>query len=301
MSANLLSWSKLGAVLSLVLQFVMNGLGQESATPPQSSRTQSIAELQQRAETGDSEAQYQLALRYSSGHGVFQNDAEAVTWFRKSAESGHAMAQVTIGLIYREGSRGVKQDAAQAVDWFRKAANQGNANGQSELGFMYERGQGVPQDDREAARLHGLAAAQGLPVAQFDLAYMYENGKGVAPDPQKALALYESAAISIPTARHNLAVLYFAGRSIPKNLVLAYKWVLLDISAEHMRILNGDREVTDPPRLGYALILAKDIAKDLSKGEKESGRSQAQQWIDSNAAHLGEEPRFFRGATEHLK
>jgi len=261
----------------------------------------SLAELQQHAETGDTEAQYQLAIRYSSGNGVPKDDLEAVKWFRKSAESGHAMAQVTLGLICREGSRGVKEDAAQAVDWFRKAANQGNANGQSELGFMYEQGEGVPQDDREAARLYGLAAAQGLPVAQFDLAYMLENGKGIAADPQRAVGLYESAALSIPTARYNLAVMYSKDKSAQKDLVLAYKWVLLDISAEHTRILTGDREPTDPPRLGYALILAKNIAKHMSKDEKKSGRSQAQEWIHSNATRLGEEPRLFPSAIEQVK
>jgi hypothetical protein len=300
-SPNLSSWSKLRAVLSLMLLFITNGLGQQPATPPQSSHTQSLAELQQRAEGGDSEAQYQLALRYSSGHGVPQNDGAALTWVRKSAENGHAMGQVTLGLIYREGSRGVKKDPEESVGWFRKAADQGNADGQSELGFMYERGEGVPQDNREAARLYGLAAAQGLPVAQFDLAYMFENGKGVAPDPQKAAALYESAATSIPTARYNLAVLYFGGKSVPKDLVLAYKWVLLDISAEHMRILNGEQGATDPPRLGYALILAKDISKHMSKEEKKSGHILAEEWIHSNAPRLGEEPRFFESAIEQLK
>jgi uncharacterized protein len=211
----------------------------------------SLAELQQRAETGDAEAQYQLAIRYTSGNGVSKDNLEAVKWFRKSAESGHAMAQVTLGLNCSDGRRGVKEDPAQAVDWFRKAANQGNANGHSELGFMYERGEGVSQDDREAARLTGLAAAQTLPIAQFDLAYMLENGKGIATDLQRAAELYESAAVTIPTARYNLAVMYSKDKSVQKDLVLAYKWVLLDISAEHMRILTGDKVGNRPaaPRL----------------------------------------------------
>ena len=130
---------KLHATLSLVLLGVLNVLGQEAAAPPPNGHQQSVAELQQRAEAGNVEAQYNLAVRYSSGRGVPQNDAEALTWFRKSAESGHAPAQVTLGLIYREGSRGVKKDPEHAVDWFRKAANQGDPNGQSELGFMYAR------------------------------------------------------------------------------------------------------------------------------------------------------------------
>ena len=149
--------------------------------------------------------------------------------------------------------------------------------------------------------MYALAAAQGLAVAQFDLAYMYENGKGVVADPQKAVELYESSAVSIPTARHNLAVMYFSGKSIHKDLALAYKWVLLDVSAEHARVLTGDSEVTDPPRLGYALLLANDIAKHMSRDEKKSGRSLAEDWIHTNAARLGEEPRFFQEAIARLK
>ena len=68
-----------------------------------------------------------------------------------------------------------------------------------------------------------------------------------------------------------------------------------------MRILNGDRAAADPPRLGYALILAKDIAKHMSKEERKSGRTLAEEWIHSNAPHLGEEPRFFETAIEQLK
>jgi TPR repeat protein len=294
------SFSKLRATLGLVLLVVLNASGQEAAAPQQNGHEQSVAELRRCAEAGDAEAQYTLAVRYSSGHGVPQNDAEALTWFRKSADSGHAMGQVTLGLIYREGSHGVKKNPEQAVDWFRKAASQGNPNGQSELGFMYERGEGLPQDDREAVRWYALAAAQGLPVAQFDLAYMYENGNGVASDPQKALELYESAAVSIPTARHNLAVIYFNGKLVHKDLVLAYKWALLAVSAEFVRILHEGRP--DPePRLGHALIFARDVAKHMSKDEKKSARSMAEQWINSNAARLGEEPRFFPGSIEHLK
>ena len=212
-----------------------------------------------------------------------------------------AKRPLRLGLIFREGSHGVKKDPKQAVDWLRKAANQGDPNGQSELGFMYERGDGLPQDDREAAKLYTLAAAQGLPVAQFDLAYMYENGKGVAPDPQKALELYESAALSIPTARNNLAVIYFSGKLAHKDLILAYKWALLDISAEHARIVRGEQGATDPPRLGHALILAEDIAKHMSRDEKKSGRGLAEAWIHSNAARLGREAQLFSIAIEDLK
>ena len=145
MTVNGFRFSKLQATLGLMLMAVLNVSGQEAAAPPPNGHQPTVPELQPRAEAGDSEAQYQFAVRYSSGHSVPHDGSEALKWFRKSAENGHAMGQVSLGLICREGNYGVKRDDAQAVDWFRKAANQGNAHGQSKLGFMYERGEGVPQ------------------------------------------------------------------------------------------------------------------------------------------------------------
>ena len=45
------------------------------------------------AERGDAIAQYRLGLMYKNGEGVPQDDVEAVRWFRKAAEQGHAGAQ----------------------------------------------------------------------------------------------------------------------------------------------------------------------------------------------------------------
>jgi TPR repeat protein len=94
---------------------------------------------------GNVDAQFNLGLLYSSGHGLPQDYAEALIWFRKAADQGDARAQVYLGGMYRVG-RGVRQDDAQAVAWFRKAANQGNLFAQADLGEMYRDGQGVPQD-----------------------------------------------------------------------------------------------------------------------------------------------------------
>ena len=71
-----------------------------------------------------------------------KDDAEAVSWFRKAAEQGHAGAQYNLGLKYARGE-GVPKDDAEAVSWYRKAAEQGHAGAQFNLGLMYARGEGV--------------------------------------------------------------------------------------------------------------------------------------------------------------
>ena len=90
------------------------------------------------------------AWMYQRGNGVPQDDAEAVKWFRKAAEQGHAGAQNELGLIYQNGE-GVPQDYAEAVKWFRMAAEQGNAYAQNELDQM--KAKGIVVDKAESKSL----------------------------------------------------------------------------------------------------------------------------------------------------
>ena len=146
-----------------------------------------------RAKQGNAFAQFALGVMYYSGHGVAQDNREAVKWYRLAAEQGNAGAQSVLGGIYRQG-QGVAQDDKEAARWYGLAAKQGVAHAQFALGFMYKQGQGVTQDYREAVRLFRLAAAQGNAGGQYALGGMYEQGRGVAQDYVKAHALANMAA-----------------------------------------------------------------------------------------------------------
>ena len=93
-------------------------------------------------------------------HGVKQDYAQAIQWYRKAAAQGHARAQTILGYIYDKGE-GVPQDHAQAVAWYRKAAEQGFTRAIYILGKKYEKGIGVARDRAEAVRLYQKAAGQG--------------------------------------------------------------------------------------------------------------------------------------------
>ena len=73
------------------------------------------------------------------------------------ANAGDANAQFNLARMYDTG-RGVPQDDAQAMTWYRKAADQGDPDAQYNLGVMHDTGQGVPQDYVEAHKWHNLAA-----------------------------------------------------------------------------------------------------------------------------------------------
>jgi hypothetical protein len=64
---------------------------------------------------------------------------------RAAAKQGDAAAQASLGVRYATGD-GVPQDDAEAVRWYRLAAAQGDAGAQNNFGAMYENGEGVPQD-----------------------------------------------------------------------------------------------------------------------------------------------------------
>ena len=51
---------------------------------------------------------------YCEGRDVPQSDKEAVAWYRKAADQGHAEAQYTLGCMCR-GGRGVPQSDKEAV------------------------------------------------------------------------------------------------------------------------------------------------------------------------------------------
>ena len=59
---------------------------------------------------------------YAKGQGVRRNYAEAVKWYRLSAEQGYAEAQMYLGLNYLMGE-GVPQDYVLAHMWSNLAAS----------------------------------------------------------------------------------------------------------------------------------------------------------------------------------
>jgi len=98
---------------------------------------------------------------FKGGKGLPKDSAEAVKWYRKSAEQGDAIAQYNLGLMYDSGD-GVPQDDIEAEKWYRKSAEQGNADAQSYLGSMYFLGEGAPKDYVEAYKWLNLAVAGSL-------------------------------------------------------------------------------------------------------------------------------------------
>lgn len=98
----------------------MEGLGFQM----EASLHQRPADLHTLAADGDSEAQYQLAIRYESGaYGEKQDHEQSLRWFNQAANGGHLMAMKSLAHIYEQGLDGVPPDAKTAEYWRKKVVD----------------------------------------------------------------------------------------------------------------------------------------------------------------------------------
>ncbi len=212
------------------------------------------------AERGLAPAQHSLALAYYEGRGVGRNTAVAANYFESAALQGLGDAQFNLGVLYARGD-GVPQDWVRARFWHEKAAEQGVTDSEVALGAMYANGQGVTQDYVEAARWFGKAAASGnnkarraletfgesaapaevvRPLAAVAAAPTVKSAPPSVPatDPQRKFWLKAPAALALPdfqalqtravtgeaAAQLELALQYYHGASVKRNLLRAYVW-----------------------------------------------------------------------------
>ena len=193
---------------------------------------------------------------------------EALRWYRKAAEQGHAKAQYHLGRMYLVGF-GVARDTAEAVRWYRKAAEQGLVKAQSFLGGMYESGFGVARNDREAVRWSRKAAEQGDARAQSNFGVMYYEGRGgVAQNYREALRWFRKAAEQGDARAHsNLGNMYSNGHGVKQDYVQAHKWSNIAVA------------------LGYGLItktLRQEVEKKMSAQQIDQAQTEATKWLEAH-------------------
>ncbi|TCJ11535.1 sel1 repeat family protein [Parasulfuritortus cantonensis] len=81
-----------------------------------------------RARSGDSDAQYELALRYRNGAwGVDADPVQAVAWLRQAARHGNPVAMQDLSEAYRSGQLGLAPNPAKAAKWHNLASLEQNA------------------------------------------------------------------------------------------------------------------------------------------------------------------------------
>lgn len=107
----------------------------------------------------------ELNLKEASKAYLSGNYKEAAEIFLPKANTGDAEAQVNIAFMYYCGFH-VKQDFEKAAQWYTKAADRNHPNAQFSLATLYENGEGVNQDLEEAYFWYSLAERHGDEVAK---------------------------------------------------------------------------------------------------------------------------------------
>jgi hypothetical protein len=132
------------------------------------------------------EAEFMVGTMYKHGNELEKSAAEAMKWYRKAAEKGHASAAVDLGLYYARGEE-VAKDTAEAEKWFKMAAKQGYASAFFQLAKIYETGTlTVKKNQTEAVKWYQKAAEQGHNKATRAMVVCYWEGIGVEKNDTEA-------------------------------------------------------------------------------------------------------------------
>ncbi|MBC8285235.1 MAG: sel1 repeat family protein [Nitrospinae bacterium] len=90
------------------------------------------------AARGHSAAQYNLGVMSEWGNGVPKDNAEALKWYKLSAEGSHRDAQNNLGAMYSKGE-GTKQSFVDALKWFVISAENGSEAGRKNIDIVEKR------------------------------------------------------------------------------------------------------------------------------------------------------------------
>jgi hypothetical protein len=121
------------------------------------------------AESGNAEAQYDVAEMLERGRGVNKDLEEAFNWYSKSAEQGNPKGAFRVGLAYLKG-KGVEKNSADALKWLQQASDRGYERANYYLGVIYEKGEGVDINYTRALSYYKKSLSAGYAPANERIA-----------------------------------------------------------------------------------------------------------------------------------
>lgn len=261
------------------------------------------------AENGEPMAQYAIGLFYFWGDMLLnfqrpskenfakyeqENAAQALNWFRRSAEQGCIPAFRNAFNSVRNGTNGVIKnlDAAlrwaetmdgkvdmrdyyhsfileyqklnrhdDAIRWCERGVRDGVSVCAIDLGlaYLYDK-RGVQKDETRALQLFLSAAEAGEEYGSYNAGRCYYNGWGCTKDYGKAFFYFDQAFRGgHPTAKWFLAQCYFWGYGTQPDYEAA------------VRMMNGlIKERQDYPKelMGYCCLYGKGIYADIVRGKR---------------------------------
>lgn len=200
-----------------------NAIVPKSASGMESSTNQNayLNYIVEKANEGDSDAEYQLGKCYEDGLGEFHQDyTTAVQWYLKAAKKGHADAMNKMGVYYFG-----KKEYKEALKWFESSAKEGNQKARYNMGLLYMNKEYGMKDITKAFYCYTLAAEAGVPQAQLELGLCYYYGIGTTKYGTKAVLWFERAAKQgLDEAQYLLGQCYFTGEGVERNYTKAFQY-----------------------------------------------------------------------------
>lgn len=113
------------------------------------------------AKGGHADAVLAMGWFYLNGAGVERSIEKAKKWYRESARRSEPKAMFSLGQIAYD-----EREFADALRWFTRASEAGHARSLYWIGKLYWRGHGVERDQKRAKRLFHQAATRKVAEAQ---------------------------------------------------------------------------------------------------------------------------------------
>lgn len=192
------------------LAIMMTGL----ATPPSFAAVPSpqFSRMQERASTGDAEAQYQLGLYLLELHeGTPPNPKEAVRWLATAAKQGHSWAMMR---VYNMPESLLQVTGWNQQQWLQWAADHGEKGALCQLAIRaLEAGKDDPAAREAALKRIEALAKEGEGDAALQVSSMYSYGTFGEKDPVEAQRWLQLAAEGgSEHAKDYIASQWFTGR-----------------------------------------------------------------------------------------
>ena len=197
----------------------------------QTMKSTPAATLQQLADNGNVQAQFELARCYACGSGVEQNHTLFLEWLTKAAEQGLVDAQLLLGLYY--GTNPIQEliGAPNYEEVFARANQTSQGFFKPSENFFglsdnYLAGLEDCNDAAQAFEWFNKAATQNCAEAQYWLAHYYDVGIGVEQNDTLAFEWFKkSAEQEYAWAYYQLASYYRDGKGVAQDSTLAFKWI----------------------------------------------------------------------------
>lgn len=157
-----------------------------------------LAAIPARAEAGDSDAQYEMAMRYAmrDGGNKDENQRLGLMWSRRAAAQGHAKAICLLASYYECGTKELPADKMKALRLYEKAGDLGFPDAYRDAADIYmgDYYKDAPYKDiPRAIELYKKGAMGGDRTCGTRLYDIYDKGEVVPMDRAEGLRWMDTA------------------------------------------------------------------------------------------------------------